>query len=415
MCGIAGLSMSKNSKINVRRLSHELLSFLEMRGGHASGFAYTDRKNRQGIYKDAKPGSQLPLYELPRNAKTAILHTRYATQGDPSDNRNNHPVMSKSGEIALVHNGVISNDLELSRTYPVVGDVDSAIIPAIIEAEGLDEGVKKLEGYAAIAYLTKTQPDTMIVARLSSSPVVYTWTMDGSFVFASTEAILEAALMAARIEYGYVFSMGEGEGLAVRNGVIVDVFTDLEMQEDTYTYWRYSSATAGGHSSTTRTTTTSTDGDSCQIGSSFGEIERGSESNPNSSPWWDDIDIDPIDRPMYAFGQETNNPPKIGDEGFGGYYLTREDGNIEMYTTLDDLEKELAWLANLHLYDGAPFPEAGHSTKWTNFVVDLGEVRNNTPRSWLDDLALVDDHESSVMYNLQYIRDGLGDLIMARN
>ena len=63
-----------------------------------------------GFYKQPRPGSQLSLGELPRDARTVILHTRFATQGSTSDNRNNHPVISPEGNIALVHNGVISND-----------------------------------------------------------------------------------------------------------------------------------------------------------------------------------------------------------------------------------------------------------------------------------------------------------------
>ena len=76
LCGLAAFSIPSGVKRNARALAHSLLTQIESRGSHASGFAYVGADNSLGVYKSPIPGSQLPLHELPRNAKAVILHTR---------------------------------------------------------------------------------------------------------------------------------------------------------------------------------------------------------------------------------------------------------------------------------------------------------------------------------------------------
>lgn len=257
MCGIAGFSLNTNSKVNARHLAHHLLKGIETRGSHASGFAYASSDGGIGVYKQPKPGSQLPLAELPRRADTVVLHTRFATQGSPQDNHNNHPVVSKDSKIALVHNGVISNDYKFREELGLTkadGEVDSLVIPNLIAQQGT-RSLSKLAGYAAIAWVDVNAKGVLNIMRLKQSPVHYTWLYDGSFVFASTEAILVSSLIAAGLDFGGVFEMQTGKHMTVTNGFVMAHESAPSMSYDSYAYGRYSSATAGGHG-TTRTTGT---------------------------------------------------------------------------------------------------------------------------------------------------------------
>lgn len=453
MCGIAGFSLSPTSKVNARSLAHELLSAIETRGSDSSGFGYVDRSDGTGVYKNAVPGSQLPLTELPRRASTVILHTRYATQGKASDNRNNHPVLSPDGNVALVHNGVISNDWEFRQNaggeFSGLPPVDTAVIPAMIERYGLLESVGKLEGYAAVAYIDARDDikNTMHLARLDYSPVHFTWLLDGSFVFASTQPLLAGALANAHLDHGHIFEMPEETYMAIRGGIIMTSKDGYTMQEDWRARARFGNATAGGHASANTTSYGSGSGYG-GIGSSFGQVvfddeppfdgdldHPGYEYNPVTK-LYDRVDADDFwsdkDEVAMAFGPELNEPrvvfrstedgitetvedPADVDEDLQGFYVTLEDGSMEYFNTIDDVENGLAWISNLQLWDDAPFPEAEKKLNWTNFVIDMGEIRvKGGLMSWLEDMGKIDIHENPNIFNLNYVREGLGNVLVHR-
>jgi predicted glutamine amidotransferase len=221
MCGIAGFSLAKDSKINARKLSAILLAEIESRGGQASGFAWQKGKTT-GIFKKDVAGSNLKLRGMPRNADNVILHTRLATHGTVKVMDNNHPVISPNRQIALVHNGVIYNH-KIVRKH-VAGDlaeVDTSVIPATLEQFGL-KGLEMLDGDAAIAWLDQTTQNMLHVARLSHSPLAIAHVADGSLVFASTESLLIRALEKAKIPAEWVMSVKEYTKITVVNGVITE-------------------------------------------------------------------------------------------------------------------------------------------------------------------------------------------------
>lgn len=486
MCGIAGFSLRKGSKVNSRALAHHLLTAIEARGSHASGFAFITPDDL-GVYKDAKPGSQLPMYQLPRRARNVILHTRYATQGSPKVNENNHPVISPDGTIALTHNGVISNDYKfrmhragnvtnIEDRFENLPQVDSAVIPALIQKYGA-RGVEKLQGYAALAWLDEASPirETIHLARIDSSPVHYTWLEDGSFVYASTEALLVKALDAMNLPYGGILHMDEGEYFTITNGWIMDREDDLFMEEDEWTKWRYSGATAGGHSRTTSappstpstnvtrpSTSTpvgtprtivpqpttpakavasgkgSEDGGAtadfgegstvrsgaAYIPSTFGAVQfsDGSdaiEDDDDLYSWEDDMALRLGE--AFACTADDNSgkalaliPESNEPTDLEGYYLVTEDDNIEMMESVDKLEDRLEWYSNMALWDNPPFPQAEQKLRWVNFIKDVGHIsKRDGMMSWVEDLAQIDAHESPAVYNLDGVRDGLGMLITA--
>lgn len=419
-----------------------------------------------GVYKNALPGSQLPLADLPRRAQSVILHTRYATQGSHRDNRNNHPVISPEGSIALVHNGVISNDWQFraeSKYYEGefegLAAVDTAVIPALIERYGLKKAVGLIEGYAAIAFLDmdSADKDTLHLARLDYSPVHFTWLTDGSFVFASTEETLEAALFMSGLDHGYIWSLPEETYVTVRGGVILSKEGGYKMQEDWYTRRRFANATSGGHGTSTGTVGSeaiTTGGyNAYGIGSSFGNVEFDDSDESEGLSWEDDAAIrngatikhnadgsttlswendyrstqkqftTNADDIAMAYANESNEPAGVWVAGKDGalvrktdmndndvmtFYVTMDDGDIETFDSLDDLEKQLGWMANLTMGTAPRFSDATPKMKWTNFVADMGHITEADGMvSWLSDLANVDAFESPAVRNLDYIREGL--------
>ena len=219
MCGIAGFSLTPNSKVKTRQLANAMLTAIEDRGYMASGFAYS-HDGAMGYHSAPQPGSSLPLKFLPRKARTVILHTRLATHGSVHDNRNNHPVISPDGNIALVHNGGIYNHHDVRTTISCkLPDVDTSVIPATIEEHGI-ESLKKLDGDAAIAWLDRRDPDTLHLARYQHSPLVVAHIEDGSFVFASTEQLLWRVLVQLDLMPTWMHSPNELDYYTIKHGII---------------------------------------------------------------------------------------------------------------------------------------------------------------------------------------------------
>ena len=419
--------------MNARTLSHELLAGIENRGTHAAGFGYAHNGQFE-IHKAAVPGSQLTLSLMPRKAKTVILHTRYATQGSATRNWNNHPILSPGGEIALVHNGVISNDWEFRDGLlegKKIAEVDSAVVPALMEQLEPAGAFELLEGYAAFAWLDSRVGEVLNVARVDFSPVHYTWTDSGSFIFASDGKYIEKALANMGISHGYIFEMAEGEGYAIQGGVIRDAQFDFTMQEDSWSRYRFGSATAGGHGSSGGSETT---GCSFQGLASTSGVDDDNPNDEYGMTW--DQDYRARSGSMALDDTETNGrfvkqadgsweyqPYDEADEAeykaeipsdFMGFYITMEDGSMEHFGTLEDFEGHLSWLSNLGTFDGAPFENVEHSLKWINWVMDIGTVTiSQGLDSWLDDMGKIDDYDTAnpAMYSLGYVRDGVSRLL----
>lgn len=452
MCGIAALSIPMDARVNARELTHALLTSIESRGTHASGFAYYGADGAFGYYKNPKPGSQLSLAELPRDAKTVIIHTRYATQGDRMDNRNNHPVMSTDNTIALVHNGVISNDNQLRSSLGITaeahGEVDSLVIPSLIAQRGV-EALSELAGYAAIAWLDGDEEGQLHIARLESSPVAYTHLFDGTFVMASTEHLLEDALLSIGYGYGGIFPLAEGRMIEVNGGMITEHEKAPRMSYDSWSYNRYSSATAGGHGSGTTTTpaqrhtvtpirgsedTSPAEEDSCELTVEhyYSDLEewrkRQAERDLRNQKA-------ALSRPMVDFGDDEAEPTPDVDEldddewddliarlereeeenavsayvAGEGFYIIDFDGGITHHPALEDLEARLRWLSKMRRTDQDIFSGVEDELNWVNHIMDVGAVTSGGElESWVDDTADIDNYESPAVRNLQYLREGAG-------
>lgn len=262
MCGIAGFSLTPNSKIKPRQLGNAMLTAIEDRGYMASGFAFHHDGNH-GYHSAAKPGSSLSLKFMPRKARTAIFHTRLATHGSVTDNRNNHPVTSPDGNIALVHNGVIYNHHQVrTKVSGNLPDVDTSVIPAVIEQYGT-ASLNLLDGDAAIAWLDRRDHGTLHLARYQHSPLVIAHVEDGSFVFASTEALLWRVLIQLDITPTWMYSPAELEYFTVRDGIIAsrDFLPEPMYSGSMYDYGYYRHQTSGAKGSSPSSATMFSDYD----------------------------------------------------------------------------------------------------------------------------------------------------------
>ena len=435
MCGIAAFSIPNNARVNARQLAHVLLKQIEKRGSHASGFAYYGKDGAFNFYKNPVPGSQLSLGELPRDAKTVILHTRYATQGDARDNRNNHPVISTDNQVALVHNGVISNDYRLREGLGITskhGEVDSLVIPSMISQKGV-EGLSALGGYAAIAWMDARQNGELHIARLKQSPVAYTHLIDGTFVMASTPQLLTAALDETDHFYGGVFEMPEGKLMSVHHGFIYDYGRAPSMTYDSYAYSRHSNATSGGHG-TGKTPTTpppavSRSGnvvfeaskgseDSCSMAMAEYNAEVSEHDGMTDEDWdygptWDEM-IARLEEEEYNLSQielrdlEWENEDDDAEPNYSeGFYILDGEGDITHHPILEDLEARLRFMARQHKGGEYDIFQVADELNWVNQIMDLGHIDEKGKLiSWVDDTGMIDDFESPAVHNLRQVREG---------
>lgn len=216
MCGIAGYFVTKPGRIRpaaLQSLAKGLLLGIEERGRDATGYAYVSRRDKfVRLAKAPVPAtefvgieghllSQEKIHAMPRSM---LLHTRYATQGVPSDNRNNHPVYSKQTGLCLIHNGWLVNEDALLDTFKLKKDaeVDTETYLRTIEKFYLEADPKTVE--AGIQYATKVSWGSFACAMVQGGRqgVMWLWRetgpvvlgqVDWGWIFASTpRAIMNA-------------------------------------------------------------------------------------------------------------------------------------------------------------------------------------------------------------------------------
>jgi len=249
MCGIGGFSIcTKDHRgIDSRELAKQLLVRLQDRGRDATGAVWSEQNGseRELFYAKAPVAAsefvKHSLAQVPRFTRTALLHTRYATLGDPENNDNNHPIVVP--RVVGVHNGHIGNHADIFKMLGVkrIAQVDSEAIFQLIAAndDPLDD-LMLLHGNAAIAWYTTDDPTVMHLARLKGSPLWTGTTTNGSFLFASTRPILFGAAHAAKVELDTIEEVPEWTYMQVKNGVIMDYRNlkhDQTMFADSFDYW----------------------------------------------------------------------------------------------------------------------------------------------------------------------------------
>ncbi|WP_158840113.1 glutamine--fructose-6-phosphate transaminase (isomerizing) [Polaribacter sp. L3A8] len=181
MCGITGyIGFREAYPIVISGLKR-----LEYRGYDSAGVMMYDGKEIQ-LSKTKGKVSDLEAItdkeEKRKKGNIGIGHTRWATHGVPND-VNSHPHISQSGELVIVHNGIIENYDSLrkeliSRGYTFKSDTDTEVLVNLIEEVKKQENCKlgkavqlaltNVIGAYAIAVFDKTKPNELVVARLGS-------------------------------------------------------------------------------------------------------------------------------------------------------------------------------------------------------------------------------------------------------
>ena len=246
MCGIAGFCLNPKHNSNTTDLAAQMLLDIEHRGYHATGAAWINPTNgKRTVCKAALPASKFITRgagkTITTGASTAILHTRWATQGSASNNDNNHPV--SSGNLVLTHNGHISNDDQLFKQLKVkrVGQVDTEAAAALL-AYGKGhptELLTRLRGTAALAWITQGDSATLHLARVSSSPLWIAQTFRGSLVYGSTEETVDNASVMLDDAIDWKYSAAEGEYFRVVNGKIVEFKQFTPIRDSFSSSWDY--------------------------------------------------------------------------------------------------------------------------------------------------------------------------------
>lgn len=204
MCGIIGIHFKNPRDLgvgqdNLERFVDELLLGIEPRGRDATGLLTVDAKGKTNLVKADVDASTFIKWRdtCPKRVRTILGHTRFATQGTPMNLDNNHPV--QSGSCYAIHNGHISNDTELFTEFSLAraAEVDSEIIPALLNLVGLDKARDALElldgNYAVAAVDPERFPNTTILAKGWSSPVEL-YENKYAVVWASTQSALKDAV-----------------------------------------------------------------------------------------------------------------------------------------------------------------------------------------------------------------------------
>jgi glutamine---fructose-6-phosphate transaminase (isomerizing) len=214
MCGIFGCVLKKG---NAAPLIHSSLKHLEYRGYDSVGIA-TISKGKIFLKKDSGKIDEvhklINLDDMP--GSIGIGHTRWATHGAPLK-VNSHPHIDCKGEIAVVHNGIIENFMELKEElenlgHTFVSKTDTEVMPHLIEEtlkhnprlsfqQAVLASLKRIEGSYAFAILSTHEPDKIICAR-NESPLVLGINGKGVFCASDIPAFLEVTNKAVMIENG---------------------------------------------------------------------------------------------------------------------------------------------------------------------------------------------------------------------
>jgi glucosamine--fructose-6-phosphate aminotransferase (isomerizing) len=214
MCGIVGYVGGEQAAPIVL----ESLSRLEYRGYDSAGVAILDREGGLCIAKSAGKLSvlQSQLEGACPVGTTGIGHTRWATHGRATD-ANAHPHTDASGDVVVIHNGIVENHRELRAELAGRGDVflsetDTEVIPHLIAeaiAEGLDleaatrRTIARLEGAAAIVALHGNEPGVLVAARIANAGgVVIGYGDDAMYVASDLPAILPYTRRVAFLDDG---------------------------------------------------------------------------------------------------------------------------------------------------------------------------------------------------------------------
>ena len=252
MCGIIGFS----GREQAAPILLDGLARMEYRGYDSAGIAV--RSEQDGLQVRKTRGRLKNLSDLVHGGADlkgtlGIGHTRWATHGEPND-INAHPHVSENGRIALVHNGIIENYLEIKESLLQKGvnftsDTDSEVVAQLLEyyynesgnmLDSVSRVLHRIEGSYAFGIICSDFPNALIAAR-KDSPLILGYGKNGNFIASDVTAIIKYTRDVAYMDDGEV---------AVVTPDTIDVFnSELEPVEKTRSHvdWDVSAAEKGGY------------------------------------------------------------------------------------------------------------------------------------------------------------------------
>lgn len=249
MCGIVGYI----GKAQAAPILLDGLAKLEYRGYDSAGISIFDGENIQTV---KTKGKIKDLRELTHDGAdlagtVGIGHTRWATHGEPSD-ANSHPHVNASETIAVVHNGIIENYLELKKRllakgYIFQSETDTEVVTLLLDyyfdgdlLKTLSKVMSRIEGSYALGIINKDNPDEIIAVK-KDSPLIVGLSEDGNYIASDIPAVLKHTRKI------YILEDGEIVKLTRNNVTVYNQDLDVVEKEVTEIQWDVSAAEKGGY------------------------------------------------------------------------------------------------------------------------------------------------------------------------
>lgn len=252
MCGIIGFA----GKTDAKSVLLDGLERLEYRGYDSAGIAVVSSKGELQVEKSK--GRLAVLRELVAADKSVsgnvgIGHTRWATHGEPND-VNAHPHVGEAGKIAVVHNGIIENYLEIKNSLIRKGvtfqsDTDTEVIVQLLEyyykkyddiMDAVYKVLSRIKGAYAMGILCSDYPEQMIAAR-KDAPLLIGYGDESNYIASDVTALLA---------YTRMVTYMEDDEVAVITAKSVQIYDSdrniLNMEQHTVD-WDIAAAEKGGY------------------------------------------------------------------------------------------------------------------------------------------------------------------------
>ena len=253
MCGIVGYAGTEQAA----PILLDGLERLEYRGYDSAGIAVLSEE--KGLQLRKTKGRLKVLSALVDGGKAlegrmGIGHTRWATHGEPND-VNSHPHLSQNGQIAVVHNGIIENYLEIkeflvSKGVHFCSDTDTEVVAQLLEYFYLQNGgnimaavytvLDRIEGAYALGILCRDLPDSFIAAR-KDAPLLLGYGENCKFIASDVTAIIKHTRDVSYMEDGEVAVVSAGE---IK---VYDALGQPVEKEHSFIDWDVSAAEKGGY------------------------------------------------------------------------------------------------------------------------------------------------------------------------
>ena len=249
MCGIVGYI----GKAQAAPILLDGLAKLEYRGYDSAGISIFDGENIETV---KTKGKIKDLRELTHDGTdlagtVGIGHTRWATHGEPSD-VNSHPHVNASETIAVVHNGIIENYLELKKRlldkgYVFQSETDTEVVTLLLDyyfdgdlLKTLAKVMSRIEGSYALGIINKDNPDEIIAVK-KDSPLIVGLSEDGNYIASDIPAVLKHTRK--------IYILEDGEIVKLTRDKVTVYNQDLDVieKEVTEIQWDVSAAEKGGY------------------------------------------------------------------------------------------------------------------------------------------------------------------------